>query len=329
MGKQNKWTLRYGGGDLPEHLGELLNNADEVELRLLIGLLLSADEDGTVELTDGLAAVLGMERTEAEGALRFWKGAGVLSASTAKGGTRKKQPAAVASAHRAGAVERAGGVAPYETAELASLLEQRAVTAQFVAEAQRVAGKTFNTYDTGILVGLVHQFGFEEEAVLAILAYVRTLGRKGIRYVEKVALSFYDEGLTSYGDVQARITRMERSDEMLGKIKNLFGFGSRELSTTEKKLFLSWVEKFGYDLDVIRMAYEITVDNIQQPVPKYTNGVLEKWYAEKLRTVEEIRTFEEKKKAEKSGKSDKFEKSYDLDDFFEAALQRSYDETPD
>ena len=331
MGKQTKWALKYREGKLPSELGKVLSNADESELKLLIALLLSADGEGKVEATDDLARTVGMERDEMDAALQFWRGAGMIGRPSSKKNTPKTEqetPSRVEHAHRNGAVERTGGTVPYETAELATLLEQRAVTAQFIEEAQKVAGKTFNTYDTGILVGLVHQFGFEEEAVLAILAYVRLLGKKGVRYVEKVALSFYDEGLTSYGEVQERINRIERSGEILGKIKHLFGFGTRELSATEKKLFLSWVEKFGYDLDVIRFAYEITVDTIQQPAPKYTNGILEKWYVEKLRTLEEIKAFEEAKRSEKQGKTEKLEKSYDLDDFFEAALQRSYDETP-
>lgn len=331
MGKQTKWMLKYRDGNLPADLDQVLSNADEGELKLLIALLLSADSEGQTEASDALAHAVGMEREEMDAALQFWRGAGLLGRPSGKKSVAKAEKettSKVGTAHRNGALERAGGTVPYETAELATLLEQRAVTAQFVDEAQKVAGKTFNTYDTGILVGLVHQFGFEEEAVLAILAYVRLLGKKGIRYVEKVALSFYDEGLTGYAEVQERINRMERSGETLGKIKHLFGFGERELSATEKKLFLSWVEKFGYDMDVIRFAYEITVDTIQQPAPKYTNGILEKWYVKKLRTIEEIRAFEEAKRAEKQGKSDKLEKSYDLDDFFEAALRRSYDETP-
>ncbi|MBQ8344821.1 MAG: DnaD domain protein [Clostridia bacterium] len=328
MKRQTKWCLKCDGS-VPEHLGDLLSNADETELHLLIGLLLSADREGNAELTEELLERLGMERTVAEGAVRYWKGAGLLANATKAGSSKKSTDSAkIPSAHRNGAVEQTEATSSYETAELASLLEERAVTSQFIEEAQRVAGKTFNTYDTGILVGLVHRFGFEEAAVLAILAYVRRLGKRGVRYVEKVALGFYDEGLTAYEEVQARIDRIERSGELLGKIKHLFGFGTRELSATERKLFLSWVEQYGYDLDVIRMAYEITVDKIQQPAPKYTNGVLEKWYAQKLRTVEEIRAFEEAKRGEKDGGRSGVpsrEKSYDLDDFFEAALKRSYD----
>ena len=212
----------------------------------------------------------------------------------------------------------------YSSAELAALMEQRRVSAQFIDEAQRVMGKILRTYDIGILVGIVDQLGFEEAAVLGILGYAAAKGKKTLRYVEQMAINFYDEGLTDTADVMERISRMERSAETTGKIKALFGMGTRELTSTEKKLFGIWTEKFAYDMDVIRMAYDITVDTIQKPVPKYAGSILEKWYAEGLRTAEDVRRYIEKDKQTKEGGA--VAKSYDVEDFFEAALRRSYEE---
>ena len=48
-----------------------------------------------------------------------------------------------------------------------------------------------------------------------------------------------------------RIQRIEAATQTIIKIKELFGAGNRELSTTEKNLFKKWTEQFGYDIDVI------------------------------------------------------------------------------
>ena len=66
------------------------------------------------------------------------------------------------------------------------------------------------------------------------------------------------------------------------------------------------------------------MDNTQKPVPKYTNAILERWYSEGLRSAEEIKRYIERQSEERSGGA--VVKSYDTDDFFEAALQRSYEE---
>lgn len=321
-----KISLKYIDGKLPENLSELLSNADEQDLRILVALMMAADADGEVSEESYPLDRLGLELPEIEASLKFWRGAGVIS--VARGSAKKQKPKAeqikteeaVKSAHRNGALEKADGVSPYATEELAALFEKRRVTAQFIDEAQRVVGKTFNSYDTGIVAGIVDQLGFEEEAVLHILAYAVRIGKKGLRYPEKLALSFYDDGITTTAAVSERIAKIEHSAELIGQIKVLFGAAGRELSKTEKTLFEKWTQKFGYDLEVVRLAYDITIDNIQKPAPKYADAILEKWYAEGLRTADDVSGFEQKHKQESKDES----KSYDLDDFYEAALERSF-----
>ncbi|MBQ2999491.1 MAG: DnaD domain protein [Clostridia bacterium] len=330
MSKSSKLTIQYRSGRLPEALGELLANADETDLRVLIAAQMLADENGVLE-TGELASTLSLSEGEVSASLKFWRGAGVLTASSSKKKTAatlektpEKAPEKAPTAHRAGAIEQSGNLPSYTTSELADLIEQRRVSAEFIDEAQRVMGKVFRTYDTGVLVGIVDRLGFEEAAVLAMLAYIVQKGKKTLRYAEQMAISFYDEGITDTADVLERLGRMERSGEVIGKIRVLYGAAGRELTTSEKRLFTAWTEKLAYDIEVIRMAYDITVDAIQKPVPKYTNSILEAWYAQGLRTADEVRSYlDAEKKKKDSGAS---EKSYDIDEFIEAALKRSYEE---
>lgn len=335
MAKSSKMTIQYRNGSLPENLDALLANADETDLRVLVACQMLADSENGRVATGEIASVLSLSEGEVNASLKFWRGAGVLSAASAgkakSAETTEKAPekpdvavAKVPTAHRGGALEQSGNLPSYTSSELADLIEQRRVSAEFIDEAQRVMGKVFRTYDTGVLVGIVDRLGFEEAAVLAILAYVVQKGKKTLRYAEQVAISFYDEGVTDTADVLNRIHRMERSGEMIQKIRTLYGMGSRELTTSEKKLFTAWCEKLAYDIDVIRMAYDITVDSIQKPVPKYTNSILEAWHAQGLRTAEDVRAYLEAEKKEKS--NGELTKSYEVEDFFEAALKRSYEE---
>ena len=152
-----KIALKYTKGEIPENLAELLANADEQDLRILISLMMAADAEGEVEDSAILKDLLGLELPEIEASVKFWRGAGVVT--VAKGSAKKqKAQSEIKSAHREGAVEKNTGVSPYATEELAALFERRRVSAQFIDEAQRVLGKTFNSYDTGIAAGIVDGF---------------------------------------------------------------------------------------------------------------------------------------------------------------------------
>ena len=341
-------TIKYRNSLLPENLGEVLSNADENDLKVLIALMMAADENGEVNGELPLADALGDPSINVDAAIKFWRGAGIISSpavtkkktvapekSEAQAPEQKTEalseqtPPGVESAHRNGAVEQNTGVSNYRTGELADLFEKRAVSAEFIDEAQRVFGKTFNSYDTNIVVGLVDQLGFDEEAVLSILAYVVRIGKKGVRYCEKVALNLYDDGYTKGAEVENRIAVIERSAHIISKIKQLYGIGDRSLSQTEKTLFNKWTQDYGYDIDIIKFAYDITVDRTQKGAPKYTNAIIEGWHNEGLTTLEAIKEFEQRKRDAQAATKENAangDKSYDLDGFVEAALKRSFED---
>ena len=341
MAKSTRIALKYRDGVLPPQLASVLNNADEGDLRILIAVMMLADKETGIASIAELSELLETDRAEIDASLKFWRGAGILGTASAKAvkeevtpvkkeeKEEKKPQTVVPTAHRNGALERGGSLDAYSSSQLAGLMEKRRVSVEFIDEAQRIFGKVFRTYDTGILVGIVDQLGFEEEAVLSILAYTVKRGKRTMRYAEQVAMALYDEGILETAEVLERLQRMERSGEVIAKIRTLFGASGREMTATEKKLFTAWTEKFAYDIGVIRLAYDITVDSIQKPAPKYTNGVLEAWYAEGLRTEADVRRYIDAKKEEKEGEKTGTRatpKSYDVEDFFEAALKRSYEE---
>ncbi len=334
MAKRAK-KIKYRNSQLPEDLGAILSNADENDLKILIALMMAADENGEIPEEFSVSKALGVERADVTASVKFWCGAGIIEGSksvstkprAAAQRSEEKQEEAkateteknITTAHRDGALESSDVVSTYGSGELATLFEKRKVSSEFIDEAQRVFGKTFNSYDTGIVVGLIDRLGFEEEAVLAILAYMTRIGKKGLRYTEKVALGFYDDGYTTTKEVVERIAVIERSKDVIFKVKQLYGATNRELSKSEKAMFEKWTQKFGYDIDVIRMAYDITIDLKHEPLPKYTGAILESWYNEGLRTADAVAKYEAAKKENKTGG----DKSYDLDDFFRAAIDRS------
>lgn len=321
-----KKKINYINGNIPNDISDLLSKADDQELKILTLLLMSANESGEFDDSQCFEKMLGITKSELDSAINFWRLAGVIGVVRTQKKKTAEEPAStvpkVETAHRNGAVE-SNGVEGYTSTELVTLLESRKDLASFIDEAQKVFGKTFSQKDIEIVIGLVDQYGFEEEAMLELLAYVRRLDKKGVKYVEKVAISFYDDGITATADVTAKIALIERSKESIYRIQQMFGFGARSLTKTEQTLFEKWTQAYGYDVDVIKFAYDIMIDAIQKPVPKYADKIIEKWHCEGLRTFADIEAYEKNKKESSQGDKNDPQKSYDLDDFFEAAIQRS------
>ena len=95
----------------------------------------------------------------------------------------------------------------------------------------------------------------------------------------------------------------------------------------------AWVS-YGYDVDIVRRAYEMTVNATNEPSVAYTNAIIERWHSEGLNTAEAIDASLREQQDKKDGKSTvkknwtpTLGNSFDTDDFFQAALQRSFRET--
>ncbi|MEG2074777.1 MAG: DnaD domain protein, partial [Angelakisella sp.] len=71
-----------------------------------------------------------------------------------------------------------------------------------------------------------------------------------------------------------------------GLIRSLFGINDRELSAKEKNYIATWFGDYGFDTDLIKLAYEKTVDNTGKVAFPYIHKILSQWHTNGIRTVE-------------------------------------------
>lgn len=311
-----------------ERVFDTLKNADEDDLRAFAAIMVLEAREGAAEAKT-LCEGLGITLDELSTALKFWKGAGLVSTKKAskkadsESEAKADKPDKVDSCHRDGKLEGDGSLPSYSTEELTSLMKRRNITSDFIGEAARAYGKVFNQHEVEIVVRMIDYIGFDEESVLMLLSFYSKHGRKTLRYIEKVALEFYDEGISDWQSLQKKLMTIESAQEIEGQIRTMFGMSGRSLTTKEKKYISSWTEKMGFGIEMIRLAYDITVDNTHEAAPAYANGILESWYAKGIDTPEKV---EEDKEKRSSSKSTGVSKSFNNDEFFEAALKRAYED---
>jgi DnaD/phage-associated family protein len=311
---------------LPATLAAHVDKATKKDLRVLLAL--AADPRARIDLDAAIAAVakgLSLSDAEIAASLSFWRGTGILLADEGEESTSKQAPApmqelAPAQESTSVRVVTERGLPVYSSEELAGVLERRVELGALVDECQRAFDKIFNMSEVGMIAGLVDHLGLSAEYILLLLTHCRRMEKKSLRYAEKMAISLHDEGVDSAEELEARLHRIEVMATAVGKIRAMFGLSSRSLTTKEKGMIENWVCTMQYADAVLQKAYEITVDTINKPSIPYANTILERWYSEGYRTLEDV----EKAIAEYRRKKDEGKSSFDVDDFFEAALKRTY-----
>ena len=308
---------------LPASVLSHLDAATPEQLRVLMWL---ASDLALVTKHKQLAKLSGCDVATAREAVNFWCTCGILG--------EQEEPAvsAMASAPVSAPVQkklqRADELPNYTSTELAELLEARASVRVLIDEAQRILGKMFNPNDVNIMVGMLDYLGMNEECILLLLAHCKKIGKSNLRAIEKFAYTLIDKGINDVESMEAEICAMEAMYTFEGEVRALFGMKSRALTGKENKMLSAWLS-FGYDINIVRMAYEITVNATGEASLPYTNAILEKWNANAWKTVEEIEAGMNAEKEKREGVANNKKElgnSFDTDDFFEAALERGFRE---
>ena len=293
------------------------DNATATDWRVLCAFAANADlcrdENGAL-----LAArELSISESEVQASLAFWRGAGVIVQAKGKAEAEPKMPPPTKTARPL--PEK--GLPTYTAEELAGIVSGNKDFSALIGACQQTFGKIFNTAEVNIIAGLIDYLGLEGDYILLLLSHCVRMEKKSLRYAEKTALSLYDDGVTSASALEERLQRIETMATAVGKVRTMFGMGSRALTAKERTMIEKWVCTMKYDFEVLRLAYEATVNATTNPSVAYANTILERWFAEGYKTAEDVTNAMEEYRRKKLGGS-----SFDADEVLNAMLKKTYGE---
>lgn len=197
-----------------------------------------------------------------------------------------------------------------------SILERKtedSVFAYLLEEIQRLLGKTLNHNDASVVFAMYDHLAFSSDLILLIINYCISSGKTNFRYIEKVALDWYDRGIDSFDKAEALIKTLEKKARIETAISVYFGIDNRALSKKEKEYIENWDSVLNMSLEMIKEAYEICVDKKGKLSFSYINGILADWFKKGYKTISDI---------EKTKPSATNEKSFDTDDIENEILKR-------
>ena len=316
-------NLNYGTGVsvLPQNIIGYVDKAKKFDIKVLL-LIASSDRYRMGKYEQLIADELGCELADVQNSISFWNGAGIISMlngeETAKAVAKNEKTEKTDTPKRAKVSE----LPQYTSAELNALLQKHNNVVGLIDECQNVLGKIFTAADIKVLMGFVDYLGLDNDYILVLMHYAARNDMKSLRYIEKIAVSCIDDGFTDAKELQKILYAREEKAQIENKIKNIFGIGSRKLTSKEQKQVDAWTLTYNYDLDVIEKAYEITIGATNKPSVHYANAILEKWFAEGVKNIDDVNNLLAAREQEK----EKDGSSFDVDDFFAAALKRSYSE---
>ena len=312
--------INYGTGvaTLPTSALDSLDRATKVDVKVLFllcsepNLLVAENRETSL---DRISQRSGYPIGQIEASLAFWRGAGVLNSDddealqvpaapsipTTAGSIEESAPAAKVSAEAPSkvTVTRAktrslDEIPNYTPDELEAFFREHEETENYLQECQKIWGSMFSPRECSLIIALIREWGLSWDYVTSLLASVvkhfeaRENQGKSLHYVYRTASNYHKEGITTLEELQQKLVEQEKLAGFEQRIRVMFGMGGRNLTPKEKKYFSTWLYEYHYDIEIVELAYNITVDAKGSPNIGYINGILKNWYEDGLTTLDAI-----------------------------------------
>jgi DnaD/phage-associated family protein len=284
---------------LPREVLQQLKTASAEELKILLYLFANPESD-----INEASRETGVNSAQAQSAFAFWRGAGIFEESSGK----KKNVTSDTSAYR-----------NYDSATIANALTKDEEFALVCRIASDKLEKMLTKNDHSSLFYLYDYVRLPAPVICGIIEQCCKNDKRSLQYIVKKAIALYEDGIDTYDKYEAYLAKLEFVNSEIGKLRKLCGMGDRALTAKESKAFDTWFSDWNLPFDMVRLAFEKTVDNTGKVSITYMNSILKRWHESGFTSVEDV------KKGE-AGRTAGTESSFAGDEFIEAALNRGFDD---
>ena len=300
---------------IPRKLISRLSEAGECELKIFL-VLASLETEEYLTEEDILEELekAGVSACDFSEGMAFLRGAGLIEKSTVRAKERSVKPEEKEEKKEEKKEEHRPSSKPsYTSKQLAEAVKDGDFR-QMVEWASGRMGRTFNTSDLSTLYSFCDYLCLPCDVVMLAIEHCVSEGKASLRYVEKLLIDFADREINTYQKAEDYIIGRKNYLSFEGKMRTMMGLGQRSLTSKEKSMLTQWQE-WEMPEELIKLAYEKTVEKTGHVSMSYMHKILESWHASGFKTASDV---ERGDKKPTDGSS-----TYDLDDFFKAAVESS------
>ena len=274
-------------------------------------------------------------------ALRYWEKAGLLALSFDDGGivTNIRLLPLTVPGQTANVPESAGKTevsasasgeeiqTPAKPKQLSSgriqALKQNEDIRQLLFLSEQYLGRTLSPGDISRILYFYDEHHFSAELLEYLVEYCVSKGSTSLHYIEKVGLAWHEAGITTVEMAKQETTTYNRK---YFPILKAFGIRNRNPVSREIADMDRWLDEYGFSQELIAEACARTIAQTGQPSFSYAEGILSKWKAQNVRTLQDVRALDEQhRQKQKTSARDASAQKSSAPNRFNNFHQREYD----
>jgi len=280
MNYQINYEAFRGVFAVPSQLKSLLPSCSGTALKVLLWILAAPQEPIS---SASLSAALGYPPADVEEALDYWQKNGLLAAKQGFAPSQGEQ----LSFDAAPKLRRVSSRKALSNTELSQLAAGDRNIPLLIQEAERMVGRPLSSPEKETLCSFYVYDHLPVEYLLLVLMYCISHDKANFRYFERVVGSMLENDVDTYDKAEQYLERRDKQTQQQSLVQDAFGIFGRKLSTKEQSYIDTWFNDYHFDIALIKLAYERTVDNIGKASFPYTNRILSDWYAKGIKNTKE------------------------------------------
>lgn len=193
----------------------------------------------------------------------------------------------------------------YKSSEISKRLRENPRMAQMYKIVGQMLGKTLSSADTELLYSFHDYYGLPIEVILVLIEYYVSKDKRSMKYMEKEAGKWVAAGIDSVKKAKAYIEKREAFLSYAGRIRAIIGIQERRLTSRELTYVNDWQNRFKMPLEMVKLAFELTVNQTGKLSFAYMNKILEAWANANIRKQADLKK-EQKTAGKTTKKSDRY-----------------------
>ena len=148
-------------------------------------------------------------------------------------------------------------------------------------------------------IGWSKDYGFSPEIILLLVQYCASKGKTDWRYIEKIAIAWFDAKIKTVEEAQIYIKKHEDKWVSIRKILGYLGIKDGEVMKPQEDLLTKWLTIYNFPTEIIFKACDICFQRINKADFKYIDGILTSWFKDGIKTLQDIAVKDNKKSSGK------------------------------
>lgn len=184
----------------------------------------------------------------------------------------------------------------YRTEEINLYIQDSPDVTKLFKVAEQYLGRLLTITDQKILFSFYDWLHMPFDLIEFLIEHCASNNHKAIHYIEKVAISWVDEGILTVEQAKEKVSQ----SKLYFKILSALGCSKNNVTEVERSCIDKWLKTYNFNMDIILEACKRTVMQTSKPSLNYTDRILTSWYNDSVKSLEDITALDKARESKKA-----------------------------